>query len=151
MMFICGWGKDDYFIGAVPQPMKEDQKFKEWKVQNNMVMSLLINLMNNDIGENFVLYEQLIGAVPWAMKEDSKFKEWKVKNNMVMSWLINLVNNDREKFYTLRNSARNLGSSKEDLFKYRRHNSGIWNKREDLCQGDLFVTQYFSLLTHYWL
>ena len=81
--------------------MKEDPKFKEWKVQNNMVMSLLINLMNNDMGENFVLYEQLISAVPRSMKEDSKFKEWKVKNNMVMSWLINLVNNDREKFYTL--------------------------------------------------
>ena len=37
--------------------MKEDPKFKGWKVENNMVMSWLINSVNNDIGENFILYE----------------------------------------------------------------------------------------------
>ncbi|RVW47647.1 hypothetical protein CK203_115958 [Vitis vinifera] len=31
MMFICSRGKDDYLTGAVPQPMKEDPKFKGWK------------------------------------------------------------------------------------------------------------------------
>ena len=39
MMFICGRKKDDYLIGAVPQPTKEGSKFKGWKVENNMVMS----------------------------------------------------------------------------------------------------------------
>ena len=39
MMFICGRKKDDYLIGAVPQPTKEGSKFKGWKVKNNMVMS----------------------------------------------------------------------------------------------------------------
>ena len=57
MMFICGRKKDDYLIGAVPQPTKEGSKFKGWKVENNMVMSQLINSMNNDIKENFILYK----------------------------------------------------------------------------------------------
>ncbi|KAM7461081.1 hypothetical protein LguiA_029202 [Lonicera macranthoides] len=57
MMFICGKGKDDYLTGAAVPPTKEDPKFKGWKAKNNMVMSWLINSMNNDIGENFLLYE----------------------------------------------------------------------------------------------
>ena len=57
MMFICCREKDDYLIGAMPRPTKENRKFKAWKVENNMVMSWLINSMNNDIGENFILYE----------------------------------------------------------------------------------------------
>ena len=56
MMFICGKGKDDYLTGIITPPKKEDQGFKVWKSENNMVMSWLINSMNNDIGENFLLY-----------------------------------------------------------------------------------------------
>ena len=56
MMFICGRGKDDYLTSAVPRPMKEDPKFKGWKVKNNIVKSWLINSMNsNDIRKNFIL------------------------------------------------------------------------------------------------
>ena len=55
MMFICGRGKDEYLTGAVPRPMKEDPKFKRWKAKNNIVMSWLINSMNNDIRKNFIL------------------------------------------------------------------------------------------------
>ncbi|KAL5567177.1 hypothetical protein UlMin_030341 [Ulmus minor] len=57
MMFICGKGKDDYLTGVAVPPAKEDPKFKRWKAENNMVMSWLINSMNNDIGENCLLYE----------------------------------------------------------------------------------------------
>ena len=57
MMFICCREKDDYLIGVMPRLTKENRKFKAWKVENNMVMSWLINSMNNDIGENFILYE----------------------------------------------------------------------------------------------
>ena len=57
MMFICSRGKDDYLTGAVPQPMKEDPKFKGWKVENNMVIFWLINLINNETRGNFILYE----------------------------------------------------------------------------------------------
>ena len=56
MMFIYGKGKDDYLTGEVTIPDKNDPKFKVWKTENHMVMSWLINSMNNNIGENFLLY-----------------------------------------------------------------------------------------------
>ena len=57
MMFICGKGRDDYFIGDIIIPEKNDPKFRTWKTENHMVMSWLINSMTNEIGENFLLYE----------------------------------------------------------------------------------------------
>ena len=57
MIFICGKGKDNYLIGIASSLAKEDSKFKVWMVENNMVMSWLINSMNNNIGENFLLYK----------------------------------------------------------------------------------------------
>ena len=56
-MFICGKGRDDYIIGVANCPAKEDSTYKQWKSENSMVMSWLINSMINDIGENFLLYE----------------------------------------------------------------------------------------------
>ncbi|RVX02119.1 hypothetical protein CK203_025357 [Vitis vinifera] len=56
MMFICRKGKDDHLNGVAAKPNKTDKKFKVWNVENNMVMSWLINSMTNDIGENFLLY-----------------------------------------------------------------------------------------------
>ncbi|KAL5808179.1 hypothetical protein ACOSQ3_028870 [Xanthoceras sorbifolium] len=56
-MFICCKGRDDYLTGVAKSPDKENPKFKQWKVENNMVMPWLINSMNNDIGENFLLYD----------------------------------------------------------------------------------------------
>ncbi|KAK0586830.1 hypothetical protein LWI29_013031 [Acer saccharum] len=59
-MFICGKGKDDFITRVAESPRKEDSAYKQWKTENNMVMSWLINSMNNDIGENFLLYETAI-------------------------------------------------------------------------------------------
>ena len=56
MMFICRKRKDNYLTGTAMAPWKEDPKFKVWKSENNMVMSWLINFMNNEIGENFMFY-----------------------------------------------------------------------------------------------
>lgn len=57
IMFICGKGKDEYLTSTTKSPAINDPKFKSWKAENNMVMSWLINSMNNDVGENFLLYE----------------------------------------------------------------------------------------------
>ncbi|KAH9696724.1 reverse transcriptase Ty1/copia-type domain-containing protein [Citrus sinensis] len=56
MMFICGKGKDDYLTSEAAMPEVSDPSFKRWKSENNMIMSWLINSMNNDIGENFLLF-----------------------------------------------------------------------------------------------
>ena len=56
MMFICGKGKDDFITGVAESPGVESPTYKQWKTENNMVMSWLINSMTNDIGENFLSY-----------------------------------------------------------------------------------------------
>ncbi|KAK2991196.1 hypothetical protein RJ640_027168 [Escallonia rubra] len=57
MMFISGKGKDDYLTGAANPPRKDDPSFRMWKTENNMVMSWLINTMDNEIGQNFLFYD----------------------------------------------------------------------------------------------
>ena len=54
IVFIYDKGMDDHLTSDVT---KEDTKFKSWKSKNNMMMSWLINSMNNEIGENFMFYE----------------------------------------------------------------------------------------------
>lgn len=56
LMFISGKGKDEYLTDEIEIPEKGDPKYRLWKSDNNMIMSWLINSMNNDIGENFLLY-----------------------------------------------------------------------------------------------
>ena len=56
LMFICDKGKDDYLTGAIDKPGEEESGYIVWKIENNMVMSWLINSMTNEIGENFLLY-----------------------------------------------------------------------------------------------
>ncbi|KAL5840582.1 hypothetical protein ACOSQ4_013190 [Xanthoceras sorbifolium] len=57
MMFVSGKGRDDYLTGKATVPGETDPNYRKWKTENNMVMSWLINSMNNDIGEIFLLYE----------------------------------------------------------------------------------------------
>nr|GMC86690.1 uncharacterized protein LOC109159828 [Ipomoea batatas] len=57
LLFICGKGKDDYLTGTAAKPETAEPGFRKWKIENSMIMSWLINSMNNDIGENFSLFE----------------------------------------------------------------------------------------------
>lgn len=45
LMFISGKGKDEYLTSETEIPKKGDPKFRQWKSDNNMIMSLLINSM----------------------------------------------------------------------------------------------------------
>ena len=56
MMYVCGKGKDEYLTREVAIPEKTDPKFRVWKTKNHIVMFWLINSMNTDIWENFLLY-----------------------------------------------------------------------------------------------
>nr|CAN64661.1 hypothetical protein VITISV_034785 [Vitis vinifera] len=56
LLFICGKGKDEYLTGEAAMPETTEPGFKKWKIENSMIMSWLINSMNNDIGENFLLF-----------------------------------------------------------------------------------------------
>ncbi|RVW69693.1 Retrovirus-related Pol polyprotein from transposon TNT 1-94 [Vitis vinifera] len=58
LLFICGKGKDEYLTGEAAMPETTEPGFRKWKIENSMIMSWLINSMNNDIGENFLLLNQ---------------------------------------------------------------------------------------------
>ncbi|RVW85251.1 Retrovirus-related Pol polyprotein from transposon RE2 [Vitis vinifera] len=49
-------GKDEYLTGEAAMPETTEPGFRKWKIENSMIMSWLINSMNNDIGENFLLF-----------------------------------------------------------------------------------------------
>ncbi|RVW93485.1 Retrovirus-related Pol polyprotein from transposon RE1 [Vitis vinifera] len=56
LLFICGKGKDEYLTREAVMPETTEPGFRKWKIENSMIMSWLINSMNNDIGENFLLF-----------------------------------------------------------------------------------------------
>ena len=56
-MFIYGRGKEDYLSREIPILKKDDPDYKKLKAGNHQIISGLINSMNVDIGENFLLYE----------------------------------------------------------------------------------------------
>ncbi|RVX02015.1 Retrovirus-related Pol polyprotein from transposon TNT 1-94 [Vitis vinifera] len=56
LLFICGKGKDEYLTGEAAMLETTEPGFRKWKIENSMIMSWLINSMNNDIGENFLLF-----------------------------------------------------------------------------------------------
>nr|GME06576.1 Retrovirus-related Pol polyprotein from transposon RE1 [Ipomoea batatas] len=56
LMYVSGRGKDEYLTGEVLKPEETDATYRQWKSENHMVMSWLINSMLPGIGENFLLY-----------------------------------------------------------------------------------------------
>ncbi|KAK3031449.1 hypothetical protein RJ639_035272 [Escallonia herrerae] len=71
MMFISRKGKDDYLTGAASPPRKDDLSFRMWKTENNMVMSWLINTMDNEIGQNFLFYDTAYEV--WTVTKETYF------------------------------------------------------------------------------
>ena len=57
MIFVCGKGKEDYLTRAAVALEESNPTYKNWKVENNMVMSWLLNSMTNEMGENFMYYK----------------------------------------------------------------------------------------------
>ena len=55
MIFVCGKGKEEYLTGTTMQPEESSPQCRTWKVENNMVMSWLLNSMTNEIGELYLL------------------------------------------------------------------------------------------------
>lgn len=56
-IFIGGKGKEEYLSSEPAQPDEKNPNFKKWKVDNNMVMSWLLNAMTPEIGEQFMFYK----------------------------------------------------------------------------------------------
>ncbi|KAL5865828.1 hypothetical protein ACOSQ3_003342 [Xanthoceras sorbifolium] len=56
-MFVKGKGKDEYLTTKAAILKETDAQYRTWKIENNTIMSWLINSMSTEIGENFLLYE----------------------------------------------------------------------------------------------
>ena len=56
-IFLEGKGREGYTTGGSKCPEKGDKNFQKWKLENNQVMSWLLNTMTNEIGENFMFYD----------------------------------------------------------------------------------------------
>ncbi|KAH7573345.1 hypothetical protein JRO89_XS03G0126300 [Xanthoceras sorbifolium] len=57
MRVDSGKEKDEYLTGEIQESAKADKRYRHWKTENNLVMSWLLNSINADISENFLLYE----------------------------------------------------------------------------------------------
>ncbi|CAH9091924.1 unnamed protein product [Cuscuta epithymum] len=56
-IFIGGKGKEEYLSIDLVQPEVKSPGYKNWKAENNMVMSWLLNSMTPEIGEQFMFYK----------------------------------------------------------------------------------------------
>ena len=54
-MVIRGKGKHGYLDGSIPKPSDTDASYSTWDVNNSLVMSWLINSMEDHIGETSTL------------------------------------------------------------------------------------------------
>ena len=55
-MYIHGRGKLGYLIGEQPQPDITDPQHAVWDAKNSMVMTWLVNSMEEDISSNYICY-----------------------------------------------------------------------------------------------
>ena len=55
-LVICGKGKFGYLDGSISQPEPTDPSFPVWDINNSMVMSWILNSMDNSIVEIYLLY-----------------------------------------------------------------------------------------------
>lgn len=55
LMFVWGRDKEHYLTGIPPPPASAYPSFKLWCVENNLVMTWLVNSTTTKIGENYLL------------------------------------------------------------------------------------------------
>ena len=55
-LVICGKGKFGYLDGSISQSEPTDPSFPVWDINNSMVMSWILNSMDNSIAEIYLLY-----------------------------------------------------------------------------------------------
>lgn len=57
LVFVGGKGKEEYLTGTSQQLEENSPRYRNLKVENNMVMSWILNLMGNKTGETFMHYK----------------------------------------------------------------------------------------------
>ena len=55
-MYIRGRGKIGYITGEVTAPATNDPNYVVWDAENSMIMTWLVNSMDDEIGPNYLCY-----------------------------------------------------------------------------------------------
>ena len=75
-MYIRGRAKIRYLTGETKEPAADDATYPTWDVENSMVMTSLVNSMEDDISSNYMCYHMA--------------KELWELTKCVLAWEINL-------------------------------------------------------------
>jgi len=55
-MYIRGRGKISYLTGDIKEPNPNDSTYAAWDAENSMIMTWLVNSMEEDIQTNYLCY-----------------------------------------------------------------------------------------------
>nr|GMD96260.1 uncharacterized protein At1g01500 [Ipomoea batatas] len=153
-MYVSGRGKDEYLTGEVLKPEETDATYRQWKSENHMVMSWLINSMLPGIGENFLLYHiqpkkfgmELVTPIPvysWTCPADSTLYKNIVEQKRTFRFLLGL-NKDLDQVRGRIMSIRPFPSIRKVFSEVRREES-----RQKLMMADTTShSEISAMLTH---
>lgn len=108
-MVIRGCGKLGYLTNSKPKPAETDLTFQTWDAENSIVIAWLINSMNEDISQNFMLY--LTAKNMW----DAMNRRYSDLENSTQMW-------------DLRDKARNLKQGNLDVKQYFNALTIMWQE-----------------------
>ena len=95
----------------------------------------------------------LTGETATPEATDPKFRSWKTDDHLVMSWLINSMTTEVGENFLLHRIAKEIWEAACETYSSTENTSKLFEVETQLYNlkpGDMNVTQYFNMLTH-WL
>ncbi|GAA0168290.1 hypothetical protein LIER_23040 [Lithospermum erythrorhizon] len=120
-MVVCGRGKLGYFTGDSAEPLITNSKYELWRAENALVMSWLINSMNEDISSSYMSFD-----TAKAIWDDCKV-------------MYSDVENTSQKFETL-TQLKDFKQGNLSVTKYYADLKKIWQELDLYDEPDPFCT-----------
>ncbi|XP_021907636.1 uncharacterized protein LOC110821962 isoform X1 [Carica papaya] len=98
-------------------------------------------------------YRHLIGELTPPPASDANAQTWEIEDSMVMSWRITSVTPEIGENFILYETAHEIWKAAQELYSSKQNTSAIFEIEStfhDLRQGELSVTQYYSILSRNW-
>ena len=114
-MLIRGKGKFGLIDGSIPQPEKTDPSYPAWEIQNSLVMTWLIQSMESQVAEIYLLYPTAKAIWEGIMRSFSDLE-------------------DSSQMFFLRTRARNLRQETSSVTTYFHSLTRLWQEL-DLFQN----------------
>ncbi|KAH9657194.1 retrovirus-related pol polyprotein from transposon RE1 [Citrus sinensis] len=116
-MFIRGKWKIGYLTGSIKEPTEDDPKFQTWDADNSMIMSWLVNSMEQEIGQTYLF-------LPTAKDL------WDV----VTETYSDLGNSAQ--IYDLKTRIRETKQGSQGVTKYYNILKGLWQELDQYYDGE---------------